>query len=151
MDALCKEIHEKSFEYREYQVISVFIGGGTPTTVEADWIEKIMNLLREDYSLHKEAEITLEMNPGTVNKEDLEVFKKAGINRLSINPAKNAPRIPSRPEACANSEAKKMTTITKMYCATLSLNRRRKYFDSLGSSQKTINPKMRVETPNLIQ
>lgn len=84
MDALCKEIHEKSFEYREYQVISVFIGGGTPTTVEAGWIEKIMNLLREDYSLHKEAEITLEMNPGTVNKEDLEIFKKAGINRLSI-------------------------------------------------------------------
>ena len=44
-----------------------------------------------------------------------------------------------------------MITITKMYWATLSLNRRRKCFDSFGNSQNTMMPKIRVEMPNLIQ
>ncbi len=84
MEALCREIHEKSVQYKEYKVSSIFFGGGTPTAVEADRIQRIMQIIREDYSVMDGAEITLEMNPGTVEEKDLAVYSEAGINRISI-------------------------------------------------------------------
>lgn len=84
MEALYKEIHEKSFLYKHYQVVSVFIGGGTPTSLEASMIEKLLKLLKADFCFGEETEVTLEMNPGTVRKEDMEIYRDAGINRLSI-------------------------------------------------------------------
>lgn len=84
MEALCLEIHEKSVHYGEYEVSSIFFGGGTPTAVEADWIQRIMQILRTDYQISEDAEITMEMNPGTVEEKDVTVYSEAGINRLSI-------------------------------------------------------------------
>lgn len=84
MEALCREIHEKSVKYKEYKVSSVFFGGGTPTAVEADWIRQVMEILREDYHILEDVEITMEMNPGTVEEKDVAVYLQAGINRLSI-------------------------------------------------------------------
>lgn len=84
MEALCREIHEKSVHYGEYKVSSIFFGGGTPTAVKADWIRQIMEILRTDYHIMEDAEITMEMNPGTVEEKDLAVYSEAGINRLSI-------------------------------------------------------------------
>lgn len=84
MEALCREIHEKSVQYKEYKVSSIFFGGGTPTAVESDWIRKVMEILRRDYHILEDAEITMEMNPGTVEEKDLKVYEEAGINRLSI-------------------------------------------------------------------
>ena len=84
MEALCKEVEGRSYEYGDYRVVSVFIGGGTPSIVNPSWISKLMNLLTEKFDVDKEAEITIEMNPGTVNEKALEIYKNAGINRLSI-------------------------------------------------------------------
>ncbi len=84
MEALCREIHEKSVRYGEYEVSSIFFGGGTPTAVEAEWIRQIMQILRADYHIMEDAEITMEMNPGTVEEKDVTVYLEAGINRLSI-------------------------------------------------------------------
>ena len=84
MEALCKEVAGRSYEYGDYRVVSVFIGGGTPSIVNPSWISKLMNLLKEKFDVDKEAEITIEMNPGTVNEKALEIYKNAGINRLSI-------------------------------------------------------------------
>ena len=84
MEALCREIMEKSAEYEGYHITSVFIGGGTPSCVEPEWIEKLMRLVRENYDLSEEAEITMEMNPGTVDRASLEIYYHAGINRLSM-------------------------------------------------------------------
>ncbi len=84
MEALCKEVEGSSYEYGDYRVVSVFIGGGTPSIVNPSWISKLMNLLKEKFDVDKEAEITIEMNPGTVNEKALEIYKNAGINRLSI-------------------------------------------------------------------
>ncbi len=84
MEALCREIHEKSRDYRDYEVSSIFFGGGTPTAVDPEWIKQIMLLLREDYHIAEDAEITMEMNPGTVSQKDMTVYAAAGINRLSM-------------------------------------------------------------------
>jgi len=84
MEALCREIHEKSVQYKEYKVSSIFFGGGTPTAVEADWIRQVMEILRRNYHILEDAEITMEMNPESVEEKDLAVYSEAGINRLSI-------------------------------------------------------------------
>lgn len=68
----------------EYQVSSVFFGGGTPSVLCAEAIETILTALREKASFTEDAEITIECNPGTLTKEKLLIYKKCGINRLSI-------------------------------------------------------------------
>lgn len=68
----------------DVSVSSVFIGGGTPSILEGSQIFEIIKAVREEYVLTEDAEITLEANPGTLNKEKLEWYRKAGINRLSL-------------------------------------------------------------------
>lgn len=83
VDALLEEI--RGFEDPEdYEVVTVFFGGGTPSILPGQEIFRIMEALREKFSFRKGAEITLEANPGTVDKEKLSCYKKAGINRLSF-------------------------------------------------------------------
>ena len=83
VDALLEEI--RGFEDPEdYEVVTVFFGGGTPSILLGQEIYRIVEALREKFSFRKEAEITLEANPGTVDKEKLSCYKKAGINRLSF-------------------------------------------------------------------
>ena len=77
-DALYKEINRANLG----EISSVFIGGGTPSVVKADFYEPIFEILRPN--LDKNAEITIEINPGTINKSKLEKYKEAGINRISI-------------------------------------------------------------------
>lgn len=84
MAALFSETEGRAAKYRDYNVISVFIGGGTPSVVEAKWIVRLLTIVKEQYRLTEDAEITIEVNPGTVNKEMLCVYRRAGINRLSI-------------------------------------------------------------------
>lgn len=68
----------------DYQVSTVYFGGGTPSILETGQIERIMGTLRQTFRIEKKAEITLEMNPGTARKEKLKVYRQLGINRLSI-------------------------------------------------------------------
>lgn len=68
----------------DYQVSTVYFGGGTPSILETGQIERIIGALRQTFRIEKKAEITLEMNPGTAQKEKLKVYRQLGINRLSI-------------------------------------------------------------------
>ena len=81
---LCDEIAACKGKTEEYQVSTVFFGGGTPSVLKGEQIERIMQSLRKNLQFRMNAEITLEANPGTVNEEKLRSYKKAGINRLSI-------------------------------------------------------------------
>lgn len=81
---LLQEIGMQAPFYKEHQVISVFLGGGTPSILDAEIIEEILCKLKENFSFAENPEITMEMNPGTVTKEKLTVYHRAGINRLSI-------------------------------------------------------------------
>jgi oxygen-independent coproporphyrinogen-3 oxidase len=63
---------------------TIYFGGGTPSLLSAAQIEKVIGALREEFGITEGCEITLEVNPGTVNEEKLSSFFAAGVNRLSI-------------------------------------------------------------------
>ena len=86
VELLCKEIRIKaeSLETEEKIADTVFFGGGTPSLLEPGQMIKIMSTLREEFKILPEAEISLELNPGTVCKEKLKTYQQLGINRLSI-------------------------------------------------------------------
>ena len=71
-----------------YTVTTIYIGGGTPSYINSKYICEIMHVLEENLKNNmvkmEDMEITIEVNPGTVNKEKLEQYRKAKINRLSI-------------------------------------------------------------------
>ena len=91
VEAVKKEINnyfqDKTILER-YTVTTIYIGGGTPSYIESKYICEIMELLENNLKQNKvkfeDIEITIEVNPGTVNKEKLEQYRKAKINRLSI-------------------------------------------------------------------
>lgn len=66
------------------EVATVYFGGGTPSFLPAEEIQKIMDTIREHFILKQDCEITIEINPGTASREKLLTYQKAGINRLSI-------------------------------------------------------------------
>ena len=68
----------------EYEVSSVFFGGGTPSLVNAEYILKVLDGCRDIAPFCDDAEITLEGNPGTLTPEKLEAYRRAGVNRLSL-------------------------------------------------------------------
>lgn len=82
--ALLTELKGRSEEARDRKVCSVFLGGGTPSVLDAEDIENILTVIRREYCLCPDAEITMECNPATVDAEKLKRYRSAGINRLSI-------------------------------------------------------------------
>lgn len=81
---LLTEIEKQSLLYREHKVISVFIGGGTPSLLDKMAVEKIINKLNHNFIFSENPEITIEVNPGTVTDDKLAAWRQAGIDRLSI-------------------------------------------------------------------
>lgn len=92
IDAVKKEIKiyfENEELLKEYDITTIYIGGGTPSYIDSKYIVDILNLIKSklekaNITKIKDIEITIELNPGTVNKEKLMDYKKANINRLSI-------------------------------------------------------------------
>lgn len=84
VQALEKEISSYSEFAKDYRVSTVFFGGGTPSVLEGEQTERILKKIRDTFRVEKDAEITLEMNPGTSQKEKLLLYRELGINRLSI-------------------------------------------------------------------
>lgn len=67
-----------------FSVKTIYIGGGTPSLIESKYIVQIMEEIKSNFELDENAEITIEVNPGTVTLEKLEDYNIVGINRLSI-------------------------------------------------------------------
>lgn len=65
-------------------VTSIFIGGGTPSAIDAEDISDILDAVRKNYNVSDKAEITIECNPGTMDKKKAVIYRKAGINRISF-------------------------------------------------------------------
>ena len=84
IDALRTEIMLYKPYADRYVVRTVFIGGGTPSSLDESLIEAIMKELRQVFSIDRFAEITIEANPGTIKYTDLLAYQSYGINRLSI-------------------------------------------------------------------
>lgn len=67
-----------------YEIVSAFIGGGTPSILKAEAIASIMETIQKKFYFSPDAEITIEANPGTVDLEKLKSYRRTGINRLSL-------------------------------------------------------------------
>ena len=83
VDALCNEINKFAGE-RRIDADTVFFGGGTPSVLDTAHFERIMNTVRDSFNIVDGAEITVEVNPGTVTEEKARAYKKCGVNRISI-------------------------------------------------------------------
>lgn len=83
VQALLKEIKSVN-KKNSGRVSSVFVGGGTPSVLAPAQTERILATLRENFIFAPNAEITMEANPGTLDREKLAVYRRAGINRLSL-------------------------------------------------------------------
>ncbi|MBN4051132.1 radical SAM family heme chaperone HemW, partial [bacterium AH-315-L21] len=83
-NALIKEINHYREKLSEYQISTVFFGGGTPSILASNHISLIMESITSNFSVSKNAEISIEANPGTLNKLKLQSYRDSGINRLSM-------------------------------------------------------------------
>ncbi|UOW68486.1 radical SAM family heme chaperone HemW [Paraclostridium bifermentans] len=71
-------------EFKDKCFDTVFFGGGTPSILTVSELKDLVNNIYKNFNIKNDAEITIECNPGTINREKLEAMKKMGINRLSI-------------------------------------------------------------------
>jgi len=83
-EALWNEIEAWKPRLRGYEAATVFIGGGTPTLVDAAYIAGTLDRCRDALPFAADAEITMEGNPGTLTPEKLAACRRAGVNRLSL-------------------------------------------------------------------
>lgn len=87
LDALEKELHFVSTAMKGAILDTVYIGGGTPTTLEPDQLERLFFVLEDLFSMDKVLEFTVEAGrPDSITKEKLMVMKKHKVSRISINP-----------------------------------------------------------------
>lgn len=84
VDRLCVELKQEAATLQNYQISTVFIGGGTPSLLFLTQTEQIMNVIHDNYNLAENAEITMEVNPGTCSAIKLKTYRNLGINRLSF-------------------------------------------------------------------
>jgi oxygen-independent coproporphyrinogen-3 oxidase len=84
LEALLTEIRTAPEGEDDYRVVTVFVGGGTPSLLTGGQIGRILGGLRDRFAFDREAEITMEANPGTLNRDKLAAYRKAGVNRLSL-------------------------------------------------------------------
>lgn len=83
-DALVREIEFYGPKMEEYEISTIFIGGGTPTWLDEKKMIEILDSIYTYFNVSPEAEVTIECNPGTVTAEKLQKYRRAGVNRLSI-------------------------------------------------------------------
>lgn len=84
MACLYKELKMRSEELKDYEFDTVYFGGGTPSYIPPKLILGAMNQIKKCFRLKKGAEITLELNPGTIGESKVKTYLDAGINRFSI-------------------------------------------------------------------
>lgn len=84
IDALCEHIKKEAPLYKEYEIDTIFLGGGTPSLIEIKDLEKLVKVIKGNLSITQGAEFSIEANPGTLTKEKLACYVKNGVNRISI-------------------------------------------------------------------
>ena len=81
---LLKEIESKKYLLNDYEVSSIYIGGGTPSFIDSKYIAYIMESIYNNYKVSDNAEISIEVNPNSASNNKLKSYFDVGINRLSI-------------------------------------------------------------------
>jgi len=84
IDALIKDLESELPRIWGRPIISIFIGGGTPSLFSAEAIDRLMVALRERLTFYHNTEVTMEANPGAAEADRFKAYRESGINRLSI-------------------------------------------------------------------
>lgn len=84
INALKREICIYGEGLKEYSIGTVYIGGGTPSLLDTQYLCDLMDTCMSNFSISRNAEITIESNPGTLTRDKLFLYKDSGINRISI-------------------------------------------------------------------
>ncbi len=84
MACVYREMSFRKEELKDYVFDTVYIGGGTPSVVDENYIGMLVAACKRNFNIAKNAEITIEMNPGTVSAGKIDFYKKVGINRFSV-------------------------------------------------------------------
>lgn len=84
IEAINKEIFLRSQNIASSPISTIYIGGGTPSIIGHKYLQSIFNTINKSFEISDNAEITLEANPDDINAENLDFWKRIGINRLSI-------------------------------------------------------------------
>ncbi len=84
VNAVCREIKGYKDLTKEYELSTIYFGGGTPSVLEVSLLEQLLDVIKHTFAVTMAAEVTIEVNPGTVTQEKLKCYRKLGINRLSI-------------------------------------------------------------------
>jgi len=84
INSLKKEINNYKINKQNYLIETIYFGGGTPSYIESKYIIDILQELKQKFNISKSAEITIEINPGTVDEQKLKDYYNSGINRISF-------------------------------------------------------------------
>src|SRR6201981_1664695 len=90
LDRVCADLHstpetaQKMGSRVEAEANSVYLGGGTPTVLDSQQLERLFVTVRQNFRLLPETEITVECAPGTLTPAMLETFLRCGVNRVSL-------------------------------------------------------------------
>ena len=82
--ALISEIESFKERFKDEVITSIYIGGGTPTYLEVVFMQRILDAVFANFNVAKDAEISMECNPGTGSIEAFKIYRHLGVNRLSI-------------------------------------------------------------------
>lgn len=119
-DSICDEINFWGLD-DSYIINSIFIGGGTPSYIEIEYLEKIINTINNSFKLSDKTEITLEINPEDVTSKKASLWEKLGINRCSIGI-----------QSLNDKELKIINRRHSAYTALNSINILKKYFKNIS-------------------
>ena len=84
IESLKREINNYKINKENYLINTIYFGGGTPSFIDSLYIVEIINILKQKFNISKDAEITIEINPGTVDEQKLNDYYNSGINRISF-------------------------------------------------------------------
>jgi oxygen-independent coproporphyrinogen-3 oxidase len=87
VDALVREIKERSLEYgrgSDFRIETIYFGGGTPSLIDPELIKKIIQEIEKRFRVKNGCEITIECNPESVDGKRIQIYRAAGVTRLSL-------------------------------------------------------------------
>lgn len=84
MACVYREMAKRKEQLKNYKFDTLYVGGGTPSVIDEKYIAMLLASAKKNFNLSDNAEITIEMNPGTVSAGKIATYKKCGINRFSV-------------------------------------------------------------------
>ncbi len=119
IDLLCKEIENRKVKR---PIKTIYIGGGTPSVLTANQIEKIVKCVYDNFDVYEDAEFTIEANPNSISEELLKVWKSLRVNRLSIGV-----------QSLSDKSLKKIGRLHDKKMAVEKIKLARHYFDNISA------------------